>query len=178
MKRLFVFVGDGGSGKTTLISELVKCYPDAFRKVVTCTSRLPRTGEVNGIDYHFLPKSYFFDNPDLVFVKQTADRNFYGTRRADLRSDTHHLLLTLRFSGIQKLKTLNLENVVLVHISIDEGLKAERMRQRGDTEEMIVRRMQYDNTDRVGFDLQEFLVINLCATNSLSEEVAQILKAS
>ena len=74
MKKLFVFVGDGGSGKTTLITKLTKKHSDKFRKVVTCTSRSLRVGEVDGVDYHFLPVKYFINmsipsNTELLFGK-------------------------------------------------------------------------------------------------------------
>ena len=177
MKKLFVFVGDGGSGKTTLIAELVKRHPDKFKKVVTCTSRLIRPDEVDGEDYHFLPAEYFLDNPYLVLVKQTQNGDYYGTRTTDLFSDTHYLLLTLRFAGIRGLVNLGLCNVVIVHISITLDLKIERMRQRGDTEEMIVSRLKFDAADRAGFYLGELQTIDLQATDTLTKKVGEILKA-
>lgn len=177
MKKLFVFVGDGGSGKTTLIAELTKRHPDKFRKVLTCTSRSPRVGEVDGVDYHFLPTAYFVDNPELVLAKKTESGNHYGTRKADLRSDTHHPLLTLRFAGIRKLVNLGLNNVAIVRISITGNFKIERMRGRGDTEAMIVQRLKYDDEDRAGIDWEGHEIIDLQATDPLAEKVEQILKA-
>lgn len=177
MKKLFVFIGDGGSGKTTLIAELTKRHPDKFKKVVTCTSRLPRIGEVDGSDYHFLPTVYFADNPELVLVKQADKGHYYGTRKVDLRSDTHHLLLTLRFAGVRSLVDLGLNNVTIVRISITENLKIERMRGRGDTEATIVQRLKYDDEDRAGINWEGFEIIDLQATDTLAEKVEQILKA-
>ncbi len=176
MKKLFVFVGDGGSGKTTLIAKLVEQYSDKFRKVVTCTSRLMRQGEVDGEDYHFLPTPYFVNNPDLVLVKVTDNGNHYGTRRKDLQSTTHHSLLTLRFTGINKLLDLDLSNVVVVRISISENLKINRMRQRGDTEDMIASRLNFDNADKINVNYGSFDVIDLPATDTLAEKVNHILR--
>lgn len=177
MKRLFVFVGDGGSGKTTIISELTRQYPEKFRKVVTCTSRSMRTGEVDGEDYHFLPVSYFRDNPNLVLVKRNGNGNYYGTRKEDLQVTTHHSLLTLRFSGIKKLENLGLSHVAVVRILISEALKIERMRQRGDTEEMITHRLVFDATDKANVDYGNFPIIDLYATQSLEENIERILLA-
>ena len=53
MKKLLVFVGESGSGKTTLITEIINKYPGQFKKVVTCTSRPGRIGEIDGVDYYF-----------------------------------------------------------------------------------------------------------------------------
>lgn len=177
MKKLFVFVGDGGSGKTTLIAELTKRHPDKFRKVVTSTSRPPRGGEMDGMDYHFLPETYFVNNPELVLVMQIDNGDYYGTKKADLHSDTHHLLLTLRFAGIRKLVNLGFENITVVRISIAENLKVERMRRRGDTEEMIARRLKYDDEDKSGIDWEGLEIIDLRATNLLAKNIGQILKA-
>ena len=178
MKKLLVFVGEGGSGKTTLIAELVKRHPDKFKKVVTCTSRLTRVGEVAGKDYHFLPTEYFVDNSDLVLVKQTENGDYYGTRKTDLMSDTHHLLLPLRLVGVRKLVYLGIvDSIAIVHILITEDLKIERMRQRGDAEETIIRRLQFDIADKADIDWGELEVIDLQATDPLAEKVERIVKA-
>ncbi len=176
MRKLFVFIGDGGSGKTTLIAELDGKHPDKFKKVVTCTSRPMRVNEADGEDYHFLPTSYFVDNPDLVLVKQTDDDNYYGTHKGDLQPATHHLLLTLRFAGIGKLINLGLDNVTVVRIFVSEALKTARMRQRGDTEEMIAQRLLFDATDKANVNYGGFPILDLQATDTLSEKVERILK--
>lgn len=136
-----------------------------------------RQGEVDGEDYHFLPTSYFVNNPDLVLVKVTDNGNHYGTGRKDLQSATHHSLLTLRFAGINKLLDLGLSNVVVVRISISETLKINRMRQRGDTEDMIASRLTFDVSDKTNVNYGSFDVIDLQATDTLAEKVKRILRA-
>lgn len=178
MKKLFVFVGDGGSGKTTLIAELTKRYPTQFQKLVTCTSRLPRKGEVNGIDYHFHTETYFRDNPELVLVKTTDKGDHYGTRLSDLNPKKLHSLLTLRFAGIQKLIQLGLENIIVVNISISQDLKISRMRQRGDSEDMINDRLKIDDIDRKDVNFGHFPIICLNAIDSIDVNVASIIEVS
>ena len=56
---LIVVSGPAGSGKTTLCSRLTEAYPQAIRRVITCTTRAPRGGEVDGVDYHFLARASF-----------------------------------------------------------------------------------------------------------------------
>jgi len=177
MKNLFVLVGDGGSGKTTLIAELTKRHPDKFRKVVTRTSRPMRPGEVDGEDYHFLPVQYFVNNPNLVLTKKTDNGNYYGTHKGDLQSATHHLLLTLRFVGISKLINLRLSNVTVVRISVTETLKTERMRLRGDTEEMITNRLRFDTADKANVNYGDFSIIDLQAADALTDKVGSVLRA-
>lgn len=177
MKKLFVFLGDGGSGKTTLISELVRRHPDMFRKVVTCTSRPMRSGEIDGEDYYFLPQEYFVDNKDLVLAKKTDDGYYYGTRRADLFPSSHHLLLTSKPTGVRKLLDLGCRNITAVCIAISEKLKIERMRQRGDSEEMIADRLRADAAIRSEGGLMDIPIIRLQAIQSIEEEVASVLRA-
>lgn len=55
--QLVVISGPSGVGKTTICDELIK-FPGMHR-LVTCTTRAPREGERDGIDYHFLPREEF-----------------------------------------------------------------------------------------------------------------------
>ncbi|MBP7811221.1 MAG: hypothetical protein KA054_00020 [Candidatus Moranbacteria bacterium] len=179
MKKLVVFTGESGSGKTTLIARLTERYPERFRKVVTCTSRPLRTEEVNGIDYHFLPAEYFIENNKLVLVNKTNDGFYYGTRMSDLCSDSHHKLLTLRLVGVRRLVQLGLNNIVLVRISISDQLKVKRMQERGDTAEMIFSRLRSDSESRTTghSDLGKTLIIDLCATHTVDENMTLFLNA-
>lgn len=177
MKKLLIFVGESGSGKTTTINELVKRYPDKFKRVITCTSRSARFDEVDGVDYHFCPAEYFVNNPDLLPVKKTASGDYYGRRKVDMHSDTHSLLLALRLDAVKELIDLGFENIIVVRISITEELKIERMRQRGDTEVMISNRLQSDVAERVNIDLGQTPIVNINATQTLDEKVELIIKA-
>jgi guanylate kinase len=55
---LYLISGPSGSGKTTLTHALLQHVPN-IRKVVTVTTRLPRYGEINGLDYHFVSLTRF-----------------------------------------------------------------------------------------------------------------------
>ena len=83
---LIVVSGPAGSGKTTLCSRLTEAYPQAIRRVITCTTRAPRAGETDGVDYHFLTRSSFEQQvASGVFLEHaTVHGNFYGPRAADV----------------------------------------------------------------------------------------------
>ena len=80
---LLILAGPAGSGKTTLCDRLVAESANTER-VVTCTTRPPREGEVNGIDYHFLSDEQFDANVEngefLEWAKVHANR--YGTLKS------------------------------------------------------------------------------------------------
>ena len=175
MKKLFVLIGESGSGKTTLVNELVRKYSDKLKKVITCTSRTPRVGEIDGEDYHFLPREYFDNNPDLVLVKNPVHGDCYGTRKSELFSKTHNLLLASKPTGIPKLVALGFQNLVVVRIEIGEMLKIERMRHRGDSEQMILKRLELDSAS-VEIDFGNVPIIELNSIQSLDEKVGLILK--
>ena len=83
---LIVVSGPAGSGKTTLCSRLTEAYPQAIRRVITCTTRAPRAGEADGVDYHFLTRHSFEQQvASGVFLEHaTVHGNFYGPRAADV----------------------------------------------------------------------------------------------
>ncbi|PHX80324.1 MAG: guanylate kinase [Opitutia bacterium] len=83
---LIVVSGPAGSGKTTLCSRLTEAHPQAIRRVITCTTRSPRAGETDGVDYHFLTRGSFEQQVTAgVFLEHaTVHGNFYGPRSVDV----------------------------------------------------------------------------------------------
>jgi guanylate kinase len=84
---LFVISGPAGSGKTTLCDELLAAAPRT-RRVVTCTSRPPRPGERDGVDYHFLAPDQFEAAlaAGQFFEHARVHGRLYGSRRADVQA--------------------------------------------------------------------------------------------
>jgi guanylate kinase len=82
---IFVFSGPSGSGKTTLCDALLAAVPRA-KRLITCTSRAPRPGERDGVDYRFLPPAQF--DAALAagefFEHAFVHGNHYGSRRHDV----------------------------------------------------------------------------------------------
>lgn len=54
----FLISAASGAGKTTLVHQVLAARPD-MKRAVTCTTRQPRQGEKNGVDYHFLTEDRF-----------------------------------------------------------------------------------------------------------------------
>lgn len=75
MFKLIVFQGPSGSGKSTLQEKL------GLPKVVTCTTRSPRIGEQNGVDYHFIDRKQFeqLSNEGKMLEVTQYKSNLYGT---------------------------------------------------------------------------------------------------
>ncbi len=83
---LIVVSGPAGSGKTTLCSRLTEACPQGIRRVITCTTRAPRPGEADGVDYHFLTRESFERQVAAgVFLEHAlVHGNLYGPRAADV----------------------------------------------------------------------------------------------
>jgi guanylate kinase len=82
---IFVFSGPSGSGKTTLCDELIANVPRA-KRLITCTSRAPRIGEQDSVDYRFLTPAQFHTAlaAGEFFEHALVHGNHYGSRRRDV----------------------------------------------------------------------------------------------
>ena len=117
---VFVISGPAGVGKTTLCNRLLSEFSSRLRRVVTATTRKPRIGEMDGVDYHFLPKETF-----LAQVKQgsfveyeVVHQNLYGSQKDALLvfsgdSRTNDLLLNIDVNGASSLKNFAENNTFL-----------------------------------------------------------------
>ena len=86
MARVFVITGPSGVGKGTLIRGLMERLPK-LELSVSATTRAPRPGEADGVDYHFLTREQFDERVaagDFVEHADYAGRS-YGTLRSELQ---------------------------------------------------------------------------------------------
>jgi len=83
---ILYFAGISGSGKTYNAFELLKKYPKYFNKPLQITTRDPREGEVEGVDYLFLnEKSYYsLSSNRKLFSRTKIGNNYYGTLKSYL----------------------------------------------------------------------------------------------
>ena len=85
-KPLFIVLSaPSGCGKSTLIDMLLQEYHDIVYSV-SCTTRAPRDGEEDGIDYHFLAKGRFEEllREDAFIEHASVHGNYYGTLKAPI----------------------------------------------------------------------------------------------
>jgi guanylate kinase len=99
---LVVISAPSGTGKTTLISKLLK--HDNFVFSISSTTRAIRAGEVNGKDYHFLTKQEFVKhlNNDAFIEHAEVHGNFYGTSKQEINqyADQHKkIILDIDYQG-------------------------------------------------------------------------------
>lgn len=135
---MIVIIGESASGKSTLQKMLIKDDPK-YKKVVTYTTRPMRDGEVDGIDYHFIPQSTFdeFVKRDF-FVEHTKYRDWcYGTAKADCKDKNAVAVLTP--AGMRALKRLGFD-ITSIYLYVDRRSRLINILTRGDNIDEAYRR--------------------------------------
>ena len=84
-KYLFVVSGPSGTGKDTVVAALLKKHPE-IQHTVSATTRAPRDGEKDGINYHFMSVADFEDHlaHDQIVEHTKYCENYYGTLRSEI----------------------------------------------------------------------------------------------
>ncbi len=87
MSKLFVVSGPSGAGKSSLCHALLERCED-LKLSVSCTTRAPRAGEIDGEAYHFLSQEAFEKQIQAGAFLEWAKvhDHFYGTRASDVKS--------------------------------------------------------------------------------------------
>ena len=101
--RLFVISGPAGAGKTEIVKKLIERHPDV-KLSVSCTTRAPRPGEVNGVNYHFVSDAEFDDlvAQNAFYEWAHVHQNRYGTLKRTVQqelSEGHDLILEIDVQG-------------------------------------------------------------------------------
>ena len=112
---LFILSAPSGAGKTTL-RDLLKRTPD-FVFSVSCTTRKPRPGEVDGEDYYFLDEGDFLrrvENGDFL-EHATVHGNHYGTLRETVLDNLEH--------GIDVLLDVDIQGAAMIRATTHEKIR-------------------------------------------------------
>lgn len=150
---MIVLVGKSCSGKTTIAKELEKL---GYSLIVTYTTRPIREGEEDGVDYKFITKEEFLEkNTNGFFFESTSykvadgDIWWYGTAVEDLDSEK---AVIMNPCGLKKMKHLGSMHPVSFYIMANEGVRWNRLRDRGDNATEARRRLNADDIDFMGID--------------------------
>ena len=87
--KILALFGKSASGKDTIQKWIVSNYPKLTKSIVSCTTRPPREGEIDTIDYHFLSNELFAEKVlEGAMLEATSFRDwFYGTSIEELHPD-------------------------------------------------------------------------------------------
>jgi guanylate kinase len=142
---MIVVSGPAGSGKGTVNALLLS--RDDFVYSVSATTRAPRPGEVNGVNYHFLSHEEFrrrIDHDEMLEYTEHCG-NFYGTPRKEAEAvlaSGKKLLLEIEVEGAQNVKKKFPDAVLVLLLPPSYAVQEQRLRGRAtETEEKITERL-------------------------------------
>ncbi|MDE0898096.1 MAG: guanylate kinase [Longimicrobiales bacterium] len=160
-----VLAAASGTGKTTLARRLVG-DSDRYVFSVSATTRSPRTGEVDGVDYHFLDIGDFekrAEDGELVEWASVHGR-LYGTPRAEIDDAARrgeHVVLDIDVQGARQIRA-SIEDAVLIFVlppSVD--IMMARLKGRGtEGREDIARRLRSALTELQALKDFDYVVVN------------------
>lgn len=140
-----VITGPSGSGKTTVVEKLLERLPSAAR-LVTTTTRAPREGERDGVDYHFLDREEFVARRDRGEFLEWAENygNLYGSSKVELeklRARCDVVFAIVDTKGATAYREQVLDAVLVMLVAPIEQLKARLLRRKQVSDAELSRRM-------------------------------------
>jgi guanylate kinase len=177
--EVLVITGPSGVGKGTLIRLLLARFP-AMKLSVSATTRDPRPGEADGVDYHFLSPEEFEAKIDADEFLEWAEYagNRYGTLRSELERDAHPLVLEIEVQGARQVRA-RVGDAVSVFIAppSEEALRTRLVGRGSDSPEQVERRLETAWTELAARDEFDHVIVNDdldAAVEELSRLVATI----
>ena len=162
---MVILSSPSGVGKTTLTKKIQQKYPN-FKISVSHTTRIPRSNEVDGVDYHFVSKESFKKLIDQNQFYEYAKifENYYGTLRKTVDKDiiSNDLIFDIDWQGTKQLSkfgNLKLIKIFLIPDSKEE-LKKRLIKRDQNTKEEVDKRYKSFNEDVKHWNDYDYIIIN------------------
>lgn len=177
---LIVYSGLSGVGKGTILNELMPMKDLNLAYSVSMTTRKPREGEVDGVNYFFVSKKRFLEavkNGELLEHARFVD-NDYGTPKEyveRMRNEGKNVILEIEIRGAKQVmeKCPDALSIYIVPPSIEELERRLRARSSED-EETIMKRIAKAKREMKETDMYEHIVCNDDLEKAV-QEVRQII---
>ena len=164
---LVIVSSPSGAGKTTLCHRLLAEYPAKIKFSVSYTTRAPRQGERNGVDYTFVDAEAFARMIAAGELAEWAEvhGNRYGTPRTAVADALEHgvdVLFDIDWQGGQQLREQFADDAVMIWV-LPPSLQVleERLRRRAtDSAEVIERRLKTAKQELEHYGIYDYVVVN------------------
>jgi guanylate kinase len=162
---LFVVSSPSGGGKGTLIQRVLKAVPDLSYSV-SYTTRLPRSGEVNGREYSFVSREKFqaMLSAGEFLESAVVHGNFYGTSKQQVLQETcsgRDIILEVDVQGAASVRELNLDSVSIFILPPSFEILRSRLIARGtDSPEELDIRLRNAPQELKAYSTFDYVIIN------------------
>jgi guanylate kinase len=174
---LIVLSGPSGVGKSTVIAELLTQRKDIYFSV-SFTTRSPRPGEVDGVNYNFVDRPEFermIQNNELLEYAEYVG-NYYGTSLKVIQDHLEQgvdVLLDIEVQGAAKVKERCPEAVLIFVIPPSLEELAHRLQSRNtDAEDVIAKRLERAREECGEINKYDYLVVNDSVVAAVGEIVS------
>ena len=163
--QLFIVSAPSGTGKTTLVERLVQVVPDLALSR-SFTSRRPRAGECDGVDYNFISRERFDRMVQDGEFLEWADvfGNCYGTAAAEtdrILSAGHDVVLVIDVQGARQVRAARAGTIGIFVLPPTFAVLEERLRGRSkDTDAQIRRRLEVARQEVGAVADYDYVVVN------------------
>ncbi len=170
---LIILSGPSGSGKDTVLNELVKNREDV-KISVSMTTREKRQGEIDGYHYYFVDREYFerkISEDKMLEYAEYAD-NYYGTPKApvdEMLSNGKAVILKIEVQGAEKIRKLYSDVISIFLMPPSMRVLEERLRARNtEDEETINHRLVIAREEMKKAPDYDYVVINDTVENAVA----------
>ncbi len=177
--RIVVLSAPSGGGKTTIAKALREQLPDRFGFSVSATTRKPRGGEKDGVDYYFWQPNEFLKgvNQGKFLEHAQYGGELYGTLRSDVQrilDSGRHVLLDIEVQGAEQVRGLDQNALTIFILPSDPRVLIQRLVNRGsETPVEIQRRLE-----RATYEIGQATEFHRWIRNDdLDEAVGAVVKA-
>lgn len=155
MFKIIALIGEAGSGKDSIMQNILKKRPLVFNEIISCTTRPMREGEVEGVNYFYLTPEEFTDKVLNGEMLEATNFNnwFYGTSYDSLRPDCLNIGV-FNPDGIRAMSKMSDLDVTVYKIVCSDKMRLLRQlnREQHPNVDEIIRRYKTDKKDF--FDLE------------------------
>ena len=163
---LVVLSGFSGSGKGTVMHKIMEKYAEQYALSISATTREPRTGEMDGVEYFFKTREEFekmIENNELVEYAQYVG-NYYGTPKAYVEeqlSAGKDVILEIEIQGALKIKEKFPDTLLLFLTPPSaEELKRRLVGRGTESMEVIESRLSRAAEEAQGMEHYDYLIVN------------------
>ncbi len=171
--RLIVFSAPSGCGKGTMLAEILK--DENYCVSVSATTRSPREGEVDGVNYYFMSKGDFLQKvADSEFLEyaEYCD-NYYGTLMSEVDgklNEGKNVILEIEVQGAQKIREKRPDALMIFILPPSVSELRRRLKKRGtETDEVIEQRVSQAAREIKVASKYDYAIVNDALEDAISD---------